>query len=161
MSLTKVALFVIVALLGSAIASQNVALTCKSVAQSVCPSTYQFVVTGGYETRYLNYTYCVPANKTCKVGSSSFNLQSCKIDYKNTNCSTGVCYMYPAQQVCGKDLTCSYTSEGTNFSNTYTTNYSCINCNSTAGCTKCMYSITDNTKATTKSSEVCLGANCT
>jgi hypothetical protein len=118
-------------------ASQNVVYKCEPVNLTTCATGWQFRVTGGYETKQLNYTVCTNTSATCTVGvSHTFNMQTCAIDFKGDACSTGICFMYPVFQICAKSiLTCP---------NSFTVNYSCINCANTAGCVKCVNKITTN-----------------
>lgn len=143
--------------LGSA--SQVINMTCKSVATSTCASGYQYVTQGGYENIVLNSTYCVPVNQSCVVGTRSFNIQTCTVDYKNTACSTGICYMYPQVQVCTKDRPCYNSTTSSYYS--YSSNYTCAGCPSNiSSCAKCFNTLTTQPEATASTS-TCLGDTCT
>lgn len=96
-------------LLALAFSAQVITFSCQSVDKAVCSSGYRYYTKGSYETNELNSYYCVPSGSTCVVGSNSFNLQTCKLDYKNTACSTGVCFMSPSKQVCTTSSTCGTT----------------------------------------------------
>lgn len=71
--------------------SQSVTLRCLTVGTGVCSSGYQWIVSGTNNGITLNNTICSSLN--CKVGTSTFDIQACKIDYKNTQCSTGICFV--------------------------------------------------------------------
>ncbi len=143
--------------LGSA--SQVINMTCKTVATSTCASGYQYVTLGDYENVVLNSTYCVPVNSSCVVGTRSFNIQTCTVDYKNTACSTGVCYMYPQVQVCSKDRPCYNDTSSTYY--TYSSNYTCGTCPSNiTNCDKCFNTAT-NQPGVASSASTCLGSTCT
>lgn len=69
--------------------------TCRTVATSICASGYQYRTQGAYENIVLDNTFCVKEGEDCTVGTHNFNIQVCKVDYKNDVCSTGVCFMVP------------------------------------------------------------------
>lgn len=92
----------------------------------------------------MNSTYCLPPGQTCVPKNSTLNLQSCKIDYKNAACSTGVCFMQPTVPICTNDLTCG----NKEVPQTYTANYSCDYCNDATTCVKCLYVSTNKVNST-------------
>lgn len=76
-------------------ANRALTFTCREVATSICNSGFQYRTQGTYENIVLDNTYCVEQGKTCTPGTHNFNIQVCKVDYKNDACSTGVCFMVP------------------------------------------------------------------
>lgn len=150
-------IFIALLLVGLACGSQVVTFTCSQVPTTTCPSGYQYRTQGSFETVVLDTNYCVPVNTTCTVTSSQFNIQSCKIDYKDVACSTGVCFMYPQKQVCTKDFTCGTASAPKPFY----ANYKCDACTDGSSCTKCFFTTTNQVNATDITTSTCLGATCT
>lgn len=121
--------------------AQVLTFTCQSVDTSVCASGYRYRTQGSYEGNTLDTFYCLPTGKQCTPTVSQFNLQTCKVDYKNNACSTKVCFMVPQKQV----LTLSETCGSTDSPKTYNVNYKCDICATTPGCTKCFFKTTNET----------------
>ena len=154
--LTKLT-FAAILLIGLASASQVITYTCRQVPTTTCASGYQYRTQGSFETVVLDTTYCIPVNSTCAVTSTQFNLQTCKIDYKNVACSTGVCFMYPAKPICTLDMTCGNATNP----QSYYANYKCDNCTDGSTCSKCFFATTNQVNASGTTSSTCLGASCT
>lgn len=137
-------------------ATKVVDFTCEKVASSVCSSLYRYRVSGSYEARSIDYTYCLPSGKTCTPKTSKFNLQSCKVDYKFDTCSTGVCFMFPSHEICQTNTQCG-TAESPK---TFNINYKCDACTNTTDCAKCFFE-TSNESGADVEVQTCLGATCT
>ncbi len=127
-------LFITLIIIGFASAAQNVNFTCETVDKATCASGFRYRTIGTYESIVLNATYCIPSGGSCAAQTNYFNIQSCKIDYKNAACSTGVCFMYPSKPICTLDATCGTVDNP----KTYTANYSCDDCNDGTTCVKCL-----------------------
>lgn len=121
----------------------------------MCSSKYRWTVSGTNERIQLSSVTCSVANE-CKVGSSSFDVQACKIDYKNDACSTGICFVKGVTDVCVNSVTCGNST----VPQTYTMNYTCSDCGAAnASCSKCMFVTT--TQPGVNNYNKCMGANCT
>lgn len=75
--------------------NRSINFTCRAVDTSICASGFQYRTQGSYENIILDNTYCIPEDSTCDVGTHQFNIQACRVDFKNDVCSTGVCFMQP------------------------------------------------------------------
>lgn len=157
MSKTQNILIIAFLAISLASAAQVVTFTCSTIGTTVCASGYRYRVQGSYETVNLDSYYCVPVNSSCNATQTQFNLQTCKVDYKDVTCSTGVCFMYPQKPICTLDKTCG-TAEAPK---TYYANYKCDTCSNTAACAKCFFTTTNEVNASGPTTETCLGANCT
>lgn len=136
----KVKTFLLSALLvGLTLSAQTITFTCQTVATSVCASGYQWRTQGTYEGNNLDNYYCVATGNKCNAKVSSINLQTCKIDYKNNACSTGVCFTYPQSQVVTTTETCGTTE----VPKSYNVSYKCDTCSTVANCTKCFFKTTN------------------
>lgn len=148
---------VLILLLGLATGTQVISFTCSQVDTSVCPSGYRYRTQGSYETMTLDSYYCMPVNSTCTPGATQFNLQTCKLDYKDVTCSTGVCFMFPQQPICTTDALCGTASQPL----TYTASYKCDACTNNANCAKCFFNTYFYGTNASSTNETCLGNNCT
>lgn len=122
-------------------------LVCQTASTSICSSGYQYVVSGtGLSTKY-----CLQSGQTCAVGSSTNNalqITNCTNDYKNSPCTTKLCYSATAaSSYCSPDYqTCNSTA------NVY--GYKCDTCASISNCQGCFQAYKDTVKA---GAETCFG----
>lgn len=122
-------------------------MTCQTTSTSECASGYKFRMIG----TSLDTKYCLPVGTTCNVQfDNTLQATTCARDYKNSVCSTGVCYYTLTTSVCTKDYGCTATAD--NYQ------YTCANCASITGCVKCFNSVKNGN---TGNAEVCLGTVCT
>lgn len=99
----------------------------------------------------LDTKYCLPVGTSCSTSvSNTLQTTACTRDYKNSVCTTGVCYYTINSAVCTKDFTtCTSTVDQLQ--------WSCANCVTINGCAKCISGF-KNGQANT--AEVCLGSTC-
>lgn len=110
-------------------------VVCQSAATTECASGYKFTTTGSN----LNTKYCLPTGQNCTVGSfdTTVTLYNCTIDYKNSNCSTGICYGTATDtSYCTPDFTSCNASV-----NVYS--YDCAGCSTIANCPFCIHNFKD------------------
>lgn len=146
--------FLVSLLVSTTLATQSVVLKCESVSSTVCPKEARWTVSGTNERIQLSSVTC--ASNGCSLGSKSFDVQACKIDYKNDVCTTGICFVKGVYDVCVNSVTCGNSSAP----QTYTMNYTCGDCGTAnASCSKCMF--VNTTQPGVTNYNKCMGANCT
>ena len=78
--------FLLVVTIGVA---KDIRITCQTTTTNDCASGYKFHLVG----TNIDTKYCLPLNAVCNVNfDNTIATVPCSRDFKNSACSTGVCY---------------------------------------------------------------------